>query len=636
MTSQTQQNVSLISGRLGYFLENWINIGASKTILEIIQGYNLPFIKLPTQSCVPMEPILSHQEQNLMHSAISDLLEKGAVIPCESVQGEFLSPIFLVPKPDGSMRFIFNLKRLNKFLQNSKFKMEDVRTSMKLMQSHCSMATADLKDAYYSVPIAKSDRKYLRFLWQGQCYEFQCLLFGISSAPRIFTKLLKPVFQSLRQRGYISVVYIDDILVIGQTYEECLNNITQTIDLLSHLGFIINFEKSKLQPSKIIKFLWFILNSENMTISLPTQKIFHIKTWCQKLISKNTVTIQHLSEFIGTLISATPAVPYGLLYTKRLERHKISALGRSNNNFKGKISLIPEGKSDIEWWIKNVGVYHKPIPHDAYCITICTDASKLGWGAYCDSSSTGGLWDRKQSKLHINHLELIAAYYGLRLYAKSCTESNILMRIDNTTAICCINKMGSVRYKHLHKVSRKIWKFCEERRIVVRATYISSKANVIADRESRNHFSETEWSLNPLDFKTVDSVFGPFDIDLFASCINTKCRLFISWRPDPYAINVDAFSICWENYKFYAFPPFNLITRVLQKIKHDQALGVVIVPKWESQPWFPVFRSMCVKNPITLGPNPNLLCFHDRQHPLNPTLTLMAGLLRGNPSYVED
>ena len=63
------------------------------------------------------------------------------------------------------------------------------------------MAVLDLKDAYYSVPIRTEDRKYLRFEYEGQLYEFVFLPDGPSSAPRIFTKLLKPALARLREDG---------------------------------------------------------------------------------------------------------------------------------------------------------------------------------------------------------------------------------------------------------------------------------------------------------------------------------------------------------------------------------------------------------------------------------------------------
>lgn len=88
-----------------------------------------------------------------MSEQIEELLKKGAVEECESCQGEFISPIFLTPKPDGTSRFILNLKKLNEFIATEHFKLEDIRTARDLLRQNSFMVTIDLKDAYYVVPI---------------------------------------------------------------------------------------------------------------------------------------------------------------------------------------------------------------------------------------------------------------------------------------------------------------------------------------------------------------------------------------------------------------------------------------------------------------------------------------------------
>lgn len=104
---------------------------------------------------------------------------------------KYLSPIFLRPKKDGTQRMILNLKKFNKYVQYHHFKMDSLQTAIHLMTKDCFMASIDLKDAYYSVPIAASSRKYLCFQWAGQLYQYTCLPNGLASAPRIFTKLLQ-------------------------------------------------------------------------------------------------------------------------------------------------------------------------------------------------------------------------------------------------------------------------------------------------------------------------------------------------------------------------------------------------------------------------------------------------------------
>ena len=120
---------------------------------------------------------------------------------------------------------ILNLKNLSLYANKIHFKMDTLNTIIKLVEKDCFMASIDLKDAYYSVPIAKSDRKYLRFLWKGKLYQFTCLPNGLSCGPRKFTKLLKPALTELHLNGHISSGYIDNLYLQGKTYDDCVHNV---------------------------------------------------------------------------------------------------------------------------------------------------------------------------------------------------------------------------------------------------------------------------------------------------------------------------------------------------------------------------------------------------------------------------
>ena len=102
------------------------------------------------------------------------------------------------------------------------------------------MESVDIKDACYTVPIATERQKFLKFSWRD------CLPNGLASAPRIFTKLLKPVFNILRQKGWLSSSYIDDCCLQGAAFDECHDNIQETVMLHGDLRFPIPNEKSAL------------------------------------------------------------------------------------------------------------------------------------------------------------------------------------------------------------------------------------------------------------------------------------------------------------------------------------------------------------------------------------------------------
>ena len=169
------------------------------------------------------------------------------------------------------------------------------------------------------------------------------------------------------------------------------------------------------------------------------------------------------------------------------------------------------------------------------------------------------------------------------------------------------------------------------------ASYIKSKDNKIADEESRILPAETEWELADWAFRDINISYGEFDVDLFASNLNKKCEIFVSWRRDPESIAIDAFTISWASFYFYAFPPFSIVLQTIRKIVNDQAEGVLAVPLWPAQCWFPMFNKLLVAKPLYFYPHNDLLhCLYRKVHPLSTTLTLVAGRLSGKLSVQED
>lgn len=512
--------------------------------------------------------------------------------------------------------------------------MEDIRTATRLLNKDFYMVNLDLKEAYFLLPIHSEHTKFLRFYFNEDLYEFTALPFGLCSAPYIFTKILQPVASWLRSQGYLSVRYLDDILCIGKSYNECLENVNKTVECLSKLGFIINYKKSNLTPSKSCTFLGFVLNSDSMCLQLPEEKrikIFHkIELMMSNVSRKKMITIRDFARFIGTLTSVCPAIPYGWLYTKSFERAKYLALLKSGDDYDRLIEISQNLNEDLRWWKNHILTSSNPIRQHNYQLEIFTDASTTGWGAACDGEKTGGLWSESERNFHINYLELLAVYLGLQTYAKYHKNCDILLRVDNTTAISYVNRMGGIQYPHLTYMTKLIWTWCEQRNIFIFASYVKSSQNFEADSESRKLNIDTEWELSSKIFSQIIIAFGTPDIDLFASRINAKCKKYISWKKDPYAFNIDAFTIDWSSFFFYAFPPFALILKVLNKIVADRATGIVVVPQWPSQAWYPLYKSLCIKEVIVFAPEKYLVSSTFRTvHPLHRHLSLAVSVLSG-------
>ena len=235
------QNYS--AGNIQHFLHKWKELTSDKHILNIVQdGLLLNFAGEPPNKGAFEYP-RSKKEFDLIDSEVKALIDKGVVSYTTIEDGDYFSNLFTTPKKDGTYRTILNLKFLNKECDTKHFKMESLKQALHMVRPNAFLASIDIKDAFYSVPINKSHRKYLKFMWSANPLQFDAMPNGYKDAMRIFTKLLKPVFSHLRELGYISVIYVDDSLLYGDDFRECLQNVIATLECLQELGFIIHAKK---------------------------------------------------------------------------------------------------------------------------------------------------------------------------------------------------------------------------------------------------------------------------------------------------------------------------------------------------------------------------------------------------------
>ena len=625
---------NFLGGKIAHSVSHWKDLSGDPWIAQVLSGKVIELVNLPDQGDIPRPLQLSDDDQASLDTAMAQFITHSIVEPCPEVEGPyFYSNIFPRPKPDGSSRVILNLKMLNVHMDKVHFKMDTFKEVTNLVFENCFFTSVDFKHAYYSVAVNPDDRRWLRFVWRDSHYQFTCLPQGLTSAPRIFTKLLKPVLSHLRTMGIIILCYIDDCIIIADSPSELLIHTEYAIKLFDRLGLTVHPSKSSFTPSQVIEFLGFIIDSRKMTVSLPPKKQDKIKDMASALLASPCTTIRDLASFIGNVVAADPAVPLGPLRYKYIEIVKNRHLSLNRGNYDAKCVLQPEELAHIQWWQDNIHLQLKSIAKPEFFTELFTDASLLGWGAKIGSTTTGGEWS-EEDQAHINILELKAVLFGLKSLCHNMPNEHIRVRSDNTTTVACIERCSSTKVQLL-SLTEQIFLWASQNNISLSAVHIRGIDNVDADTASRSFNDDTEWMIDPHVFRQLCELFTRPCIDLFATRINAQLPSYFSWRPDPMAKATNAFTCRWDYHLHYAFPPFSVIGRTLHKIEMEKANVLLVVPLWPTQPWFPRALKMLVDTPVLL-PRRCLFLPQDpgKQHSLNK-LVLAVLPLSGIHSRVK-
>ena len=296
-------NSPLVGGCLRSFSRDWQANNCSSNVLNIItNGYVLPFLSKPNLVRFPL--IISEYKALPKDQALADciqsLLSKNTIERVENVKSlGFYSRLFLVPKPHQRWRPVIDLSRLNTFLHVEKFKMEtpeSIRTS--LIPGEW-VASIDLSDAYLHIPIHPHSRKYLRFCHRSQVFQFTSLPFGLATAPQVFTMIVKEVKLMALSKGLRLHQYLDDWLIRSQSREEALVNTRAVVDLTQSLGWIINQEKSELNPTQVFSFVGYEYHLDSALVKpIYKSKWALFENWCREnSVDFSPPSVKQISDF---------------------------------------------------------------------------------------------------------------------------------------------------------------------------------------------------------------------------------------------------------------------------------------------------------------------------------------------------
>ena len=334
-------------------------------------------------------------------------------------------------------------------------------------------------------------------------------------------------------RGLRLHQYLDDWLIRSQSQEEAQVNTQAVVDLTQSLGWIINREKSELNPTQVFLFVGYEYHLDSALVKPTQERWLKLQDMILRLKSKHILTARCLMSLIGLLASTEKMVPEGCLHMRPFQFH-LKEHWRYPQSLDNLLPWTDVISAHLDWWQNPANMMKGADLHPKdHSIQLFTDASNEGWGAHLDQRSTKGLWSDQEKRLHINVLELKAVSLARRNFKDQCQDQTVLVATDNSTVVAYINKQGGTHSVEMCALLWKIMTWCHHYHITLKARHIPGCLNVMADLLSRsNQVQSTEWSLHPQVFKQVCQKWFTPHVDLFATHLNHKLPLRVS-NPRP-------------------------------------------------------------------------------------------------------
>ncbi|ROL51349.1 Transposon Ty3-G Gag-Pol polyprotein [Anabarilius grahami] len=389
-------------------------------LLMIEQGdYRIQFGSPPPKFNGVLPTVVAPEQSLVMEQEVTTLLQKGAIerVPPPSKMSGFYSRYFIVPKKDGGLRPIIDLRVLNRSVKKLKFKMLTLKQIIPQIRSEDWFVAIDLKDAYFHVSIHPSHRKFLRFAFGGEAYQYRVLPFGLSLSPRTFTKCVDAALAPLRLQGIRVLNYIDDWLILAQTERLAVQHRDVVLSHMKRLGLRLNAKKSVLVPSQVANYLGVIWDSTTMQAQLTPARVNSILGAVKGVKLGQSLTVKQFQRLLGLMAAASNVITIGLLYMRPLQwwlRTKgFSPRGNPFRMIKVTRRCLRALVMCKKPWFLSQGPV---LGTSRRRVMLTTDASLTGWGAIMSGRSAQGLWEDHQLSWHINRLEMMAVFFAVKYF----------------------------------------------------------------------------------------------------------------------------------------------------------------------------------------------------------------------------
>lgn len=238
------------------------------------------------------------------------------------------------------------------------------------------------------------------------------------------------------------------------------------------------------------------------------------------------------------------------------------------------VSLSQKVLGDLQWWFNTENFLQgQSLVSEVLEMFLYADTSLNGWGVSILEMEVSGCWLPHEQQEHIALLELRTIQLGLQSFEALLQGETVAVLSDNTTAVSYLKKAGGTRSLALIWEAQETLQWTEDNSVAILTQFVRGETNIVADcLNRRNQVISTEWVLHHHVCSSLWRLWGSPLLNLFATRLNHRLPNFVSPFPDPLVVAMDAFLFPWHSKELYAFLPFHIIRKVINKLYRSEGV----------------------------------------------------------------
>ena len=439
----------------------------------------------------------------LMHKdAITEYLDDN--MDSQAILGPFdqspihnlsYSPLMSVPKEDSKRRVIVDFsfpsgRSVNDGIPKATYlelaaefslpSIHSMTARINQLGRGCLMYKKDLKGAFRQFGIDPGDYRFMGLVWNGKIFIDTRLAMGLRSSAFCCQSVTEMVAKIVGQEAH-ALVYLDDFGG-AELASKAAASFEHLGNVLKNFGLVEAQEKA-VAPTTSMDWLGVRFNTIEWTMALKPGKRSELLTWLPKLLLQKRVKKVLLQKVLGSLVWAAAIVRAGVVFFNRL-LFLLRKLKKPNHS----VYFSSEAKKDVQWWLQTLQQYEgkSPIPPVVWTplVSFSTDASLDGFGMVWGNRALAGLFAIEFEELDISKKEMVTVMAAIKHWFKDLANLKVKIYVDNQACVALLN-YGITRSPFLAACLREIQFFLAKYNIEVRAEYIPSKQNYLADLCSR-------------------------------------------------------------------------------------------------------------------------------------------------------